>query len=513
MKIAILDDSKTFLHYLEFLLNSLGFNDIRTFHNENDFEVYVKKNANLDLVFIDYHLKDKIGFDVLAQTQEYLLDAYKIMITSDSDPSLKQEALKRGFDIFISKQISKYDLHALLNMIKKLRVYVRKEIEKREKFKKILNYKEYQEKIIHQKQNKIMKNELEMFFDENYLFETYFAPKDLLTGDTIYTKKFSNNSYFIGIIDAMGKGLGASITSFNALAFLKHSIKKAIEYNDFNFEKLTYDFVNYAKSILLENEILCASLVFINNNKLHYANFGNPPFLSTSGIIGTNNHPIRIATMDININTIQMQNKLLISSDGIFESPYKDGIYFKRLKQIFPQITFLKEIIDDFNVNSSQTDDTSIMFITKEADNFQLIFEDELTLNKCSIDKFLQKLFIQNIPNIGQIHLILHEILTNTYEHAILKIENKEKMKKEKKILENFDKNSKFFAKIKLSKNEKCLKIEYEDNTKGFDVQTIKDAYYKKYHGRGIKIIKHLACGLFFNEKGTSIKIFLKVKP
>ena len=68
----------------------------------------------------------------------YLLDAYKIMITSDSDPSLKQEALKRGFDIFISKQISKYDLQALLNMIKKLRVYVRKEIEKREKFKKIL---------------------------------------------------------------------------------------------------------------------------------------------------------------------------------------------------------------------------------------------------------------------------------------------------------------------------------------------------------------------------------------
>jgi len=48
-----------------------------------------------------------------------------------------------------------------------------------------------------------------------------------------------------------------------------------------------------------------------------------------------------------------------------------------------------------------------------------------------------------------------------------------------------------------LEGREKGLKIEYEDNTDGFNVQTIKDAYYKKYHGRGIKIIKHLACGLF----------------
>ncbi|GAB6074501.1 response regulator [Nautilia lithotrophica] len=513
MKIAVLDDSKTFLTHIQNMFKKLKLRYIYVFENEKEFYDFVNHNSDIDAVFIDYHLKNTTGFNVLENIKKNLQYTYKIMITSDSSPQLKETALNIGFDTFLSKDITLADLQALINMIKTLRKYIKKEIEKKEAFKKLLSYKEYQEKIIHQKQNKIMKNELEMFFDENYLFETYFKPKDLLTGDTIYTKKISKNNYFIGVIDAMGKGLGASLTSFNALAFLKHSINKAIEYNDFNFQKLIYDFVTYVKTILLENEILCVTLVWMENNKLHYANFGNPPIITSTQIIKSNNYPIRTKTDNIQINTTNIEDKILISSDGIFESPYKNTIYFKRLKEIFPKITFLKEIIEDFNDNSHQMDDICIVYITKEEDNFDILFEETLNLEKEEIDLFLKKLYIQNIPRIEQIHLILHEILTNTYEHSILMIENKENLKDKKKFSQNCVANKKFFAKIKLSKNENWLKIEYQDNTSGFDVQKIKDAYYKKYHGRGIKIIKHLSYGLFFNEKGTAIKIFLKVKP
>jgi two-component sensor histidine kinase len=55
---------------------------------------------------------------------------------------------------------------------------------------------------------------------------------------------------------------------------------------------------------------------------------------------------------------------------------------------------------------------------------------------------------MQNIPHIEQIHLILHEILTNTYEHAILKIENKEERKKEKKFYKNLTKIENFSLKL-----------------------------------------------------------------
>ena len=510
MKIVILDDSKSFLYFMNVMLKKLKLKEIYLFENEKDFYNFVKNSNDIDAVFIDYHLKNTTGFEILKNAGKYLQDSYKIIITSDSSPEIKEKALKIGFDTFLSKDLSLADLKALINTVKTLRKFIKKEIEEKELYKKQLKYKEYQEKIIYQKQNKIMKNELEMFFDDNYLFETYFKPKDLLTGDTIYTKKISNKNYFIGVIDAMGKGLGASLTSFNTLAFLKHSINKAIEYNDFNFKKLIFDFVNYVKTILLENEILCVTLVWMENKKLHYANFGNPPIITSSKIIKPNNYPIRVNTDDISINTADIEDKILISSDGIFESLYKNTIYFKRLKEIFPNITFLKEIIKDFNKNSNQTDDISIVYITKEEKNFETLFEDTLNLKKKEIDLFLKKLYIQNIPKIEQLHLILHEILTNTYEHSILKIKNKENLKDKKIFSQNSVTNNRFFAKIKLSKNKNWLKIEYQDNTEGFDVQKIKDAFYKNYHGRGIKIIKHLSYGLFFNKKGTAIKIFLK---
>ena len=511
MKIAVLDDSKTFLKYFKNLLSNLGNNQIYTFAHEHKFYEFIKNNNDIDAVFIDYHLQNTDGFEILKNTKKYLQDSYKIMITSDSSPKIKEKALKIGFDTFLPKNFSSADIQALINLVKTLRKFIKKEIEEKESFKQLLKYKEYQEKIIHQKQNKIMKNELEMYFDEKHLFETYFKPKDLLTGDTIYTKKITKDSYFIGIIDAMGKGLGASLTSFNALAFLKHSINKAIEYEDFNFKKLIFDFINYVKTILLENEILCVTLVWMENNKFHYANFGNPPIITSTQIIKANNYPIRTNTVDISINSANIEDKILISSDGIFESPYKNTIYFKRLKEIFPHITFLKGIIEDFNKNSNQTDDVCIAYITKEEKNFEILFEDTLNLRKKEIDIFLQKLYFKNIPQIEQIHLILHEILTNTYEHSILMIKNKENLKDKKIFSQNNIKNNKFYAKIKISKNKNWLKIEYQDNTNGFDVQKIKDAFYKNYHGRGIKIIKHLSYGLFFNEKGTAIKIFLKV--
>ncbi len=515
MKIAVLDDSEIFLKYFYKQLHSLNFREIHLFSKESEFIDYIKKDNDLDLVFIDFHLKYSTGFDVLEKSEKLLSNTYKIMVTSDSEPSLKEEALKKGFDIFIQKNISKVDLQALLNMIKKLRKYVNKEIRKKEKIKKILNYKDYQEKIIHQKQNKIMKNELEMFFDENFLFETYFKPKDLLTGDTIYTKALPNDNYFIAVIDAMGKGLGASITSFNVLAFLKHSINKAIEYKDFELENLVNNFLNYVKSILLENEILCATLILINEkeNKLSYINFGNPPVLMTSKIIKTNNFPITIDTKEFQIDTTDLEDKILISSDGIFESPYNNTIYFKRLKEFFCKIAFLKELIIDFNKLSKQTDDISLVFIRKKFQKFDIILEEKISLDREGIDSFLQKIALLDIQQKNQIHLILYEILLNTYEYAILKVKDKEK--KGNNIdysLKNDNDNRIFFAKIRLSTNGKWIRIDYEDNTSGFDVQTIKDAYYQKYHGRGIKIIKHLSHGLFFNKKGTAVKIFLKVE-
>ena len=509
MKIAVLDDSRVFLNYIKMQLNKIGFKNINLFENEEEFFKWMYENKDVDVIFIDYHLKQLNGFEILQKIKKDFPYTYKIMITSDDDPTLREKALILGYDYFINKRIDIVNLQALLNTVKKLISFIKKELKEKEELKQMLQFKQRQEKIIKQKQNKIMQNELEMYFDKNFLFETYFAPKDLLTGDTIFTKKLNDHSYFISIIDAMGKSLEASLTSFNALAFLKHSLKKAIEYNDFNFNKLVKDFVEYTKTTLLNNEILCASLIYIKDEKLYYASFGNPPLFTSSKIIKANNYPIQTSTTKIKIDVFDVEEKILISSDGLFEAYYQNTLYFKRLKEIFPKIVFLKDLLQDLK-KATVNDDTSIVYITKEKDDYQLLYEFEFKLDIKSIDSFLEELLEKEIPQVEKIHYILHELLMNTYEHNIIKIKNKEKMKKEKKSI-NFDIMTSFLAKIRVLKNDNCVKIIYQDTTEGFEIQKIKDAYYNKYHGRGIKIIKHLADGLFFNDNGTLIKIFLKV--
>jgi len=494
MKIVVLDDSKTYLSHIKKELRSLGFHTVYTFENEGDFFSFLKKHK-VDIIFIDLHLKNTDGFEVIKKTQKLSPESYKIMITSDTSAKLQEEACKKGYDNFIYKNISKIEFKTLMNVIKTIRIFVKKEMLKNRKMEQKLHKIEHKEKIIRQKQYRIMKNDLEMFFDENYLIETFFKPKDILTGDTLFTQKFQNG-YFLSIIDAMGKGLDASLTSFNAVSFLKHSINKAVEYNDFNFEKLVNDFVNYTKTIILENEILCATLIYIKDGVMHYANFGNPPLMTPSKTIPANNMPIRIPDEKIKIDSLKTDFPLFISSDGMFESPYKNSIYFKRLKELIPNTRFLKEITEDFFKNSQQLDDISAVLITKD-EEMKPLFEKTIQLELEDINTFLETLLKAALPSGEKIHYIMHEILTNTYEHYILKHSHPSQ-------------TDRFYAKIKITKKDNIVKIDYLDNTGGFNVRDIKTAYHKKYRGRGIKIIKHLSKALFFNENGTGIKIFLK---
>jgi hypothetical protein len=52
----------------------------------------------------------------------------------------------------------------------------------------VFDYRKKQEENALKKQLKLTENELEMFFENNFLFDVYFKPKDTLNGDMIYSK-------------------------------------------------------------------------------------------------------------------------------------------------------------------------------------------------------------------------------------------------------------------------------------------------------------------------------------
>ncbi|GAX87056.1 conserved hypothetical protein [Lebetimonas natsushimae] len=376
-----------------------------------------------------------------------------------------------------------------------------------------MDYHKTQEEKALKKQMKLTENELEMFFDNNYLFDVYYQPKDTLNGDMIYSKRLTKNEYLCVIVDAMGKGLPAAMTAMNSVGFVRHSLKKALEYNDFNFSKLLNDFVEYVKSILIDSEALCANFIYIKDKKVNYANFSLPPIFTEKGKIKANNLPIRQKTTSVNIDQFNLPEKMLLTSDGLIESPLKNnkGVFYKQFIKIFPNIVFLKDLVKNFKQKAIQSDDVSIFLFRKDNFKMKKIFEKEFIISKNNFNELLKTIENSNIPQKGKIIFIFHEIFMNILEHSILKIDTK-KDKEDKKLIQFPKIKNSYNHKIKITilKNTFMLKLLYEDDTKGFNKHDISNALHLKYHGKGYKIIKNLSDAVFINKTGNKIKIFIR---
>ncbi|GAB6044407.1 fused response regulator/phosphatase [Caminibacter profundus] len=506
MEVCIIDDNKTFLKHIENRLKKIGFHKIKLFYTPIEIIQYVKNNSP-EVIMIDYFLPKTNGIDLLKILKKLTPETIFIMITASKDEKIKSKALKSGVDDFLNKDITFSEFQAKMNMIKKLISLSQKEKQLNEILKKEIEYKSSQEKLAIIKHKKIIKNELSMFFETKHLIESYYKPKDILNGDTVFSKKLNENEFVISIIDAMGKGLSASLTSINVTTFLEHSIDRSIKLNDFNFQRTIQDFINYSKSILLDKEILCANIIYIKNEELFFANFGMPPIYTPNKKYKSNNPPISKHLKNINISSIPLPEKFFILSDGILESRLKNinSLYYGHfIKNI--NADFLKKIITDFKENAFQEDDVSIVHYFQDNINNKIYEIEEIIKDKDSIDKLLLKIPI-NLILYQKIIFILQELLMNTLEHGIYGLQ----VKKEKVSINNSKPiNDHIKVKISIYKKDDLIKLLFEEDSKGFDINILNDINICKYHGRGIKIIKSLSEGLFFNHKGNKIKIFLK---
>ncbi|RUM56031.1 MAG: hypothetical protein DSY40_02890, partial [Nautilia sp.] len=111
----------------------------------------------------------------------------------------------------------------------------------------------------------------------------------------------------------------------------------------------------------------------------------------------------------------------------------------------------------------------------------------------------------------AKIVFVLNELLLNLLEHSVLKMkENKQNIiKNDTKIEYN---NINRFATINIYSNKNFVIITLEDKDgKEFEINDVlKKEWFDRYHGRGIKMLKKLTDGLYYNTKGNRIKVYLK---
>ena len=527
LNIVIVDDSKVSYVALKTMLRSVGFENIKYFEYPLDYVHYLKHigEDKVDIAFIDYQMPIMDGLKVLYYTKFKHKDIICVMMTGSTDSELKEKAIKYGVNEFMSKGIDFFDFKTKINILANLRNYYYESKKHHKELEIILKYKDTQETLAVQKQLKIIEDKVSNHFFDNWLADSYFKPKDILSGDSYSTLRIGEHKFFISIVDGMGKGVSASLSSVLTVSFMNYSIMKSLDFNDFNFDRVVKDTFNYASSIMLDNEALSFAMIEIDLEKpsIKYANMGMPPFyLIQDGKIikiKPNNQPLLQTSKEFVIDEFNENfDSFLVASDGLFESvDEEDYPYFIRFKKTFDNHYLLSDLIKDFKSKVAEADDdTTIFYLRKDTDKYENILEEKILLTRDNVDEYVNNVEFKidnEVPFkvVNKIVFALNELLINCYEHSVIKIsKNKHKIiQKEEKIEYNGENK---FAFLSIKKSQKFVVIELDDNGEGFDVSKIlKSEWFNKYHGRGIKMLKKLSDGMYYSKKGNFVKLYFKI--
>ena len=526
LKIVIVDDSKASYLVLKAMLITIGFKHIKYFSHPLDYVIYLKtiKTDEIDIVFIDYEMPIMNGLRVIHYTKFKHKEIISVMMTGSQDLKIKERAIKLGVNEFMNKGIDFPEFSAKMNILSNLRFYYYEAKSHQKELEYILKYKDTQETLAVQKQLKIIEDKISNHFFGDYLIDSFFKPKDILSGDSYSTLRINDNQFFLSVVDGMGKGVSASLSSVLTVSFMNYAITRSIQFDDFNFERIVKDTVNYAKSIMLDDEALSFAIVEVDLNKkeIKYLNMGLPPIYIIKNEelikIRPNNRPLIQSTTDYKIDTYKGDfNSFLIASDGLFESVTTDGYpYFVRYKQNARRFYLLDELLKDFQSKVDiPDDDTTILYFRKDDMETKILYKKDVLLTKENIEDFVNNFEFKlegkiKMKVLNKIVFALNELLINCYEHSVIKIsKNKHKIiQKNEKIEYNGEEK---FANLLILESENYIILDLDDNGIGFEISKIlKSEWFNKYHGRGIKMLKKLSNGIYYNPKGNRVKLFFR---
>ncbi|HIC10370.1 MAG TPA: response regulator [Campylobacterales bacterium] len=510
-------------------------------------QIFKENRTDINLIITDQSMPKMSGIEMIRHIREIDKKIPIILVTATKEHNDLIDAINLNVTNFIEKPI-KYEniVEAIENAIQK--VIVEDLIQKnREQELEILKYKnayaDFQQNEAFKKQLNIIQNDLykrRIDIDDGYfiLIDHYYKPKDILSGDTYSIHSFEKNGrkkLFFFIIDAMGKGISASVSTLISASFINYYFERNKE--NFDFRKTIEKYIDFVQFELLEEEIISAvfGIFDIKNDAMEIANFSMPPVLGVtkSGEVkklSTTNLPINTYNDEFVINRIDTSDitKVMLYSDGLTENTTKDEMqYLKYIQEDFMNSTskneFMKLFLDRVK---EQEDDTTILYFEKMdlRNNLLKTFTYSSTME--SIDKALED--FGKILNEFELDLIqkmklessFNELIMNAYEHGNLNINasKKQQLMENGEYMEYLRNAEKEFQNrnivVKYYLVDGVLVVNIEDEGKGFDTNILKillDEDTERFHGRGILMSDNDFDFIMYNEVGNSVLFGKKV--
>lgn len=538
LTLLCVEDSKT----TQLIYRSL-FEDIvkDIFFAQNGEDGYEKFSThNIDLIISDYDMPLLNGIEMIKKIREDNCEIPIILVSSIQDVDVIVQALQLNVNNFLKKPIVVTEvMQAIVNVSKLLIAnnYLReqrdkkiRELETKEK------YKIYQEDLAFAKELNILRNDFYYQMLDNgcmALIDFFYKPLDILSGDAYSARKIDENIIFYFIVDGMGKGLSASLSSMLMTAYLNHLVDAKAE--DFNLKNLIESALIYIKPILLDEEALSIDFFIFNykNLTMEYAKFAMPASLTESTEheiikIKSNNGPLSKYTTTFKTATMDISKiiKFLFYSDGITENCVR---YDNRLYGDFLEEDFLSSFTKD------ELREKILWKIDEQEDDMTFIFINQLTLG--SRLEHIKKVFPTTMAAIEEVNewygdfwnsltkehkvaynagIVFTELLMNAYEHGNLGIDafTKHRLINEDSYFTTLEhKESECIKELSVCINiMKYNKHRYvttliKDEGEGFDTQILAKIFRdkKNFNGRGVYISRQSSLGIYYNAKGNSV--------
>jgi hypothetical protein len=404
-------------------------------------------------------------------------------------------------------------------------------------------YSSYQEDLAFAKELNILRNDFYYQLIDTKcmaLVDFSYQPLDILSGDAYSARKIDEQKTFYLIVDGMGKGLSASLTSMLVTSYINHVIDKMKDSNNFDLHRLIYESLEYIKPILLDEEALSIDYIVLNceNAKMEYAKFSMPTLLMQTKEnklikLKSNNPPISKYIKDFTISTYDTSQiiKFLFYSDGMVENStrFKDKLYIDYIEQDFLD-SFTKENMREkllWKIDIPE-DDITFIFINKLDLINTIIANKSFNTNLAEIEdanEWYADIW-DNLTNDSKLTyragIVFTELFMNAYEHGNLALDSQTKHR----LIEEDT-----YLNTLLEKQETCNKqinvtvnkIQYNssnyiitqisDEGEGFDTQILSQIFRnsKSFNGRGVFVSRSSSLGIYYNTKGNSVLFLHKI--
>lgn len=316
------------------------------------------KKYKPDIVLTDERMPEMNGLEMIKEIRKIDRSVPIILVTAFDNSDLLKTSIDLNISAYVKKPITK---ESLMNAFEKTMKYVINDKILFNKQSQEIKYKTYQEKLAYEKEQKIIKKDTKSI--DSFNIEIFYSPLDITSGDS-----FSVRENCMFLVDAMGKGLSASITAMLATSFFNY-----LKDENYKFEALIKEFKKFITDNMMDYEVLACGFYYFEDDYLHYATFGMPAFIIQSDNIikyKSNNPPVSNFLNEINYSKIFLKDvkKILIFSDGVSENITKDGkLYLNYVEEDFFNSSSLSEFesLREFRINK-QEDDTSYFYLKRQ---------------------------------------------------------------------------------------------------------------------------------------------------